>query len=349
MATSQFSSDAAGSEYNPAPLQRIILESQSLHQAVVAAAELGIADHLVDGPKSTRELAKTLGVVEDPLYRVLRLLASQGIFLETAPHIFANSTVSNCLRSDAPLSLRAMARLRGTDFLYRSFGEILYTLRTGEPGREKALGMDGWEYLRGNPEMARLFDDAMTCLARMAAPGIAAAYDFSCWESLMDVGGGNGVLLAAILRAHPTLRGVLGDQPHVLERARQRALLGGDLASRSSMEACDLFSNIPSGCRAYLMKSVIHDWNDEDSARILRNCRKAVPDNGALLLVEFDLPEDGAPSMGKFTDVTMMMVTGGRERTIQEYRSLFSVTGFQLTKATPTPTGFNVIEASPVG
>jgi hypothetical protein len=348
MATAQLSADSARSEYNPAPLLGIVLESLNLHQAVFAAAELGIADHLTDQPKSSSELAKELCVMEDPLYRVLRLLASQGIFFETAPQVFANTAVSNCLRSDAPVSLRAMARLRGSDFLYRSFGEILHTLHTGKTGREKALGMDGWEYLRRNAEMARLFDDAMTSLARIAAPAIAAAYDFSQWESLMDVGGGNGVLLAAILRAHSKLHGVLGDQQHVLDRAGQRGFLSGELGNRSSMQRCDLFSNIPLGCRAYLMKSVIHDWNDEDSTRILRNCRKAVPNKGALLLVEFDLPEDGAPSRGKFTDVTMMVVTGGRERTIPEYRSLLSTSGFELTKVTPTASGFNVIEALPV-
>lgn len=163
----------------------------------------------------------------------------------------------------------------------------------------------------------------------------------------MDVGGGNGALLAAILRAHPKLRGVLADQHHVLERARQRGFLGGELEARSTMQVCDLFDNIPIGCRAYLMKSVIHDWNDQDSARILRNCRKAVPQNGALLLVEFDLPEDASPSRGKFTDVTMMLVTGGKERTIPEYKSLFSAAGFRLNQVVPTPSGFNVIEALP--
>lgn len=195
--------------------------------------------------------------------------------------------------------------------------------------------------------MARLFDDAMTNLSALAAPGVASAYDFAQWERLMDVGGGNGALLAAILRAHPKLRGVLADQHHVLERARQRGFLGGELEARSTMQVCDLFDNIPIGCRAYLMKSVIHDWNDQDSARILRNCRKAVPQNGALLLVEFDLPEDASPSRGKFTDVTMMLVTGGKERTIPEYKSLFSAAGFRLNQVVPTPSGFNVIEALP--
>ncbi len=335
------------SNYEPAPLLHIILESLVLHQAVFAVAELGIADLLSAGPKSTDELASQLKVNESSLYRILRLLASQAVFAETAPRVFANTPVSNCLRSNVPVSLRAMTRFRGTDFIYRSFGEILHTVHTGEPGRLKALGMDGWEYLKQNPEIARIFDDAMTDLSAFAAPAIAAAYDFSQWDSIMDVGGGNGVLLAAILRAHPRLRGVLSDQQHVLERAKQRGFLSGELEPRSTLQACDLFHNIPSGCRAYLMKSVIHDWNDEDARRILRNCRKAVPKNGALLLVEFDLPEDSAPSRGKFTDVSMMVLTGGKERTLAEYSVFLSDAGFRLSHAVPTASGFNVIEALP--
>ena len=337
------------SEYNPAPLLHIILESLALHQAVFAVAELGVADLLADGAKSTEALAAQLKVNVNSLHRILRLLASQKIFSEISPQTFANTPASNCLRSDAPISLRAMARFRGSDFVYRAFGEILHSVRTGETGRSKALGMDGWEYLRKNPEMARLFDDAMTDISALAAPGIAKAYDFSQWGSIMDVGGGNGVLLAAILRAHPTLRGVLGDQQHVLERAKERGFLAGELEARCAMQVCDLFSNIPSGCRAYLMKSVIHDWNDEESTRILRNCRNAVPKDGAMLLVESVLPEDNSPSRAKFVDVTMMIVTGGCERTIPEYKSLFSNAGFRLNNVVTTPSGFSVIEALPDG
>jgi len=309
---------------------------------------LGIADTLGDGTKSVAELAAALQLHEDSLYRVLRVLTPQQIFREVEPRQFANTPASNCLRSDASISLRAMARFRGSDFVYRSFGEVLHTLRTGEPGRAKALGGDGWEYLRANPEAARLFDDAMTSLSSFVAPAIANGYDFAQWESLMDVGGGNGVLLAAILRAHPKLRGVLSDQTHVLERARQRGFLGGELAARSSMEPCDLFQSIPSGCRAYLMKSVIHDWNDDEAHRILTVCRRAVPHNGALLLVEQDLPEDDAPSRGKFIDFTMMLLTGGKERTRREYEELLRGAGFRLTNVVPTKSGFNVIEALPV-
>ena len=333
---------------NPAPLLRIMLENLALHQSVFAVAELGVADLLASGPRSTADLAQKLRVDETSLYRILRLLASQGVFSETAARTFTNTDLSNFLRSDVPGSLRSMGRFRGTDFVYLSFGEILHSIRTGEPGRAKVLGMDGWEYLERNPGTARIFDDAMTDISAIAAPTIANAYDFSKWESLMDVGGGNGVLLAAILRAHRSLRGVLADQQHVLKRARERGFLSAALASRSSMQPCDLFRDIPKGCRAYLMKSVIHDWNEEDARRILRQCRRAVPKNGALLLVEFNLPEDNSPSRSKFVDVTMMVLTGGRERTIPEYSSLLHSAGFRLNDVVKTASDFNVMEALPV-
>jgi len=333
---------------NPGPLLRIMLESLALHQSLFAVAELGVADLLVSGPQSTADLANKLRVDESSLYRILRLLASQGVFTETSASTFANTDLSNYLRSNVPGSLRSMGRFRGTDFVYLSFGEILHSIRTGEPGRAKVLGMDGWEYLERNPGTARIFDDAMTDISAIAAPSIANAYNFAKWESLMDVGGGNGVLLATILRAHRSLRGVLADQQHVLKRARERGFLNGALEKRSTMEPCDLFRNIPKGCRAYLMKSVIHDWNDEDARKILTQCRRSVPKNGALLLVEFNVPEDNSPSRAKFVDVTMMVLTGGRERTIPEFSSLLSASGFRLNDVVKTTSDFNVIEALPI-
>jgi len=333
---------------NPAPLLRIIMESLPLNQSLFAAAELGVADLLAAGPKSTAQLAAELKADENSLGRVLRLLAAHSIFAETAPGSFSNTELSHYLRSGVPGSLRAMARFRGTEFFYASFGQILHSVHTGDPARSKVLGMDGWEYLERNPEMARIFDDAMTDLSALIAPGIAAAYDFSKWDTIMDVGGGNGVLLAAILHEHPTLQGVLADQQHVLDRARQRSFLSGELEARSSMQPCDLFNDIPAGCRAYVMKSVIHDWNDSDSKRILSRCRNVVPSDGALLLVEFNLPEDNSPSRGRFVDVTMMVLTGGKERTITEYSALFAATGFRLNQVVRTASDFNIIEALPV-
>jgi len=325
-----------------------IFENLGLHQAVFAAAELGIADLLAEGPRSAAELAVALNLHESSLYRVLRLLASQGIFTESSPRIFSNTDIYNSLRSGVPDSVRSMARFRGADFFYRPFGEILYSLQTGDPAISKVRGMDAWEYLQRNPDVASIFDDAMTGFTSRVAPFIAATYDFSRWDSVMDVGGGNGVLLAAILRAHSNLRGVLADRPRVLERAWERGLLGGELQTRSEMQDCDFFTQVPAGCRAYLMKSVIHDWNDEDAHHILSNCRKVTPKNGALLLVEWDLSEANLPSRAKFADVTMLVMTGGKERTIEEYRALLADAGFGLRAVVSTGTEFNVIEALPV-
>jgi len=163
----------------------------------------------------------------------------------------------------------------------------------------------------------------------------------------MDVGGGNGILLAAILTAHPGLRGVLADLPHTIERAADRGFLGGELASRSAMQACDFFDEVPHGCRAYVMKHVIHDWDDERAHNILANCRRSVPKHGAVLLVEFALPEGNAPSAGKFADVVMMLMTGGKERTVEEYRHLLGQAGFSLNQVISTVSGLNIIEALP--
>jgi len=319
-----------------------------LHQALYAAAKLGVADLMEEGLHHSSELAAKLKVNESALYRILRMLASQAIFEETAPRAFSNTELSRFLRTGVPGSLRPMFIFWGSEFYYPCFGEILYSIETGEPSRTKLAGMDGFEYLRQNPEQARIFDDAMTVGSQLAGPAIAAAYDFGAWGSLMDVGGGNGILLSHILRAYRGMRGVLADQAHVLERARQRGFLGGELESRTLMEPCDFFRGIPSGCRAYLMKSVIHDWDDEQARAILVNCRKALAQDGALLLVEFALSGENLPSLGKFIDLAMLVLTGGRERTVDEYGKLLASAGFRLNKVVPTAAEFAVIEAIPV-
>lgn len=331
-----------------APTQLLrVREGFVLHQALHAVAKLCVADLVEDGVHHTSELAAELKVNESALYRTLRLLAGQAIFEETAPRTFSNTDLSHYLRTGVPGSLRPLFIFWGSDFYYPCFGEILYSIQTGEPSRTKLAGMNGFEYLRQNPEQARIFDEAMTAGSQLAGPAIAAAYDFGAWGSLMDVGG-NGILLSHILRAHRGLRGVLADQDHVLERARERGFLGGELEARTAMEPCDFFRAIPSGCRAYLMKSVIHDWDDEQARAILVNCRKAVPRDGVLLLVEFALSGENLPSLGKVVDLIMLVLTGGQERTADEYRDLLASAGFRLNKAVPTAAEFAVIEAIPV-
>jgi hypothetical protein len=337
----------ANSPAGPFELLRV-RDGLVLHQALYAAAKLGVADLLNDGPRKTTDLATQLEVRESALYRVLRALASRGIFEETAPRSFANNPTSSYLRSGVPGSMRSMVIFWGTENYFRPFGEILYSVQTGEPARSKVLGMDGWEFLQQNPALARIFDDAMTDSSALVGPAIASAYDFGRWGSIMDVGGGNGVLLAAILKAHSGLTGTLADLPHVLERATERGFLGGDLKSRSAMLPCDFLREVPSGSRAYVMKHVIHDWDDEHAHTILVNCRHAVPADGALLLVEWALREANLPSTGKLLDVVMLLLTGGRERTIEEYGELLGGAGFRLNRVVPTSTDLVVVEALPV-
>jgi hypothetical protein len=311
------------------------------------AAKLGVADLMKDGPRTSSQLARDLEVKESALYRVLRLLASRSVFEETSPRTFANTELSQFLRSGVPGSVRSILIFRGSELFFGAFAEILYSVRTGEPARTKVFGIDGWEYLKQNPELARVFDDAMTDMSAIVGPMVAGAYDFGRWGSVMDVGGGNGILLASILKAHPEMRGVLADLPHVLERAQQRGFLGGELHVRSAMQPCDFFGEVPSGCRAYVMKSVIHDWDDERAEKILANCRRAVPADGALLLVEWTLHEGNLHTGGKLFDVVMLVMTGGKERTVEEYRQLLARAGFRLNQVIPTSSDLSIIEALP--
>jgi O-methyltransferase/methyltransferase family protein len=332
-----------------APGELIARASHGLttHQLLYAAAKLGIADLLQPGPLASDALARRLDVNEPALYRVLRYLSSQGVFEETEGRTFANTPLSETLCTGFPGSVRAALIFRGSAYYYDSFKEILYTIQTGQPARERICGMNGFEFLKQNPEEARLFDDAMTNMSELTAPAVAGAYDFGAWGSIMDVGGGNGMLLRAILNAHPQMRGVLADLPHVLERARERGFLSGKLAPRSGFAECDFFREVPPGCRAYLMKNVIHDWDDARAQQILANCRRAIPTDGVLLLVEWALPEGNVPSFSKQVDVAMMLLTGGKERTVAEYRELLAGSGFRLNQVITTPAELMILEACP--
>lgn len=318
-----------------------------IHQALCAAATLGVADLIGKASRPVSDIATELQVNESMLLRVMRLLASQGVFEEVAPQVFANSPFSCFLRTGVPGSVRSFLIFRGSDFFLAPFAEILHSIRTGEPVREKLYGKNAFDYMKEDPAMARVFDDAMTNISQLIGPAVANVYDFGAWRSVMDVGGGNGALLAAILKAHPEVHGVLADLPHVLDRARERGFLGGELELRSELQPCDFFREVPSGCRAYVMKSIIHDWDDERARQILVNCRRAVPKDGVLLLVELIMLEGNAPCPARFADVSMMVLTGGMERTAGEYRELLAGAGFRLNRIISASGGFSVIEAIP--
>jgi hypothetical protein len=331
------------------PIQLILMSSGViLQQALYAAAKLGVADLLNNRPQTSPDLAVRLKVNESALLRMLRFLGSQGVFEETVSGVFTNNELSHFLRSGVPGELRSFVILRGSESFFAPFGEILYSIETGLPSKEKLYGRDTFEQLKKDPEMARIFDDAMTNMSEWTGAGIAGAYDFGVWESLMDVGGGNGMLLAQILRAHPELRGVLADLPHVLGRAQERGFLAGELGARSKLQSCDFFQDVPSGCRAYLMKNVIHDWDDERAHKILINCRRAIPEDGVLLLAQWAVPDENRPSAGRFMDIAMMVLTGGKERSVEEHRELLARAGFRLRQVFPVPGDFSIIEAIPV-
>jgi hypothetical protein len=212
-----------------------------VHQTLCAAARLGIADLLAEGERGSADLASALHVDEDALYRTLRFLAGQGVFREVRPRSFVNSPLSEFMRTGVPGSVRPVLIFRGGPYYFSPFTDFLYSVETGVPARRKTLGKDAFDYLRSHPDEGRVFDDAMTAISALWAPAIAAAYDFGRWGSVTDVGGGSGLLLAEILRAHPGLRGVLADEAPVLERARQHGLLSGELADRARFEPSDFF------------------------------------------------------------------------------------------------------------
>lgn len=317
-----------------------------LSQAIYVAAKLGIADLLNDEPMSAEELAQETETDARSLYRVLRALASAGIFSEVEERRFALTPLAEVLRSDAQGSLRASAIFMGEDWHLRPWVDIMHGVKTGRTSFEHVYGKEYFPYIYEpeHREEARVFDEAMTSMSSYVSPTIAAAYDFRGIDHLVDVGGGHGLLLASILKANPQMKGVLFDAPQVAEGALKLMAQEG-LTERCAVAAGDFFEAVPEGADAYIMKHIIHDWDEERALRILKNCHRAMQPHGRLLLVEMVLPEGDAPSPGKFLDLEMLLLAGGQERTEEEYRTLLAKAGFELTSVTPTQSPMSIVEA----
>jgi hypothetical protein len=315
-------------------------------QAIYVAAKLGIADALADGPRTADELAAAVRTHPRALYRLLRALASLGIFVEDDRHRFALTPLAECLRSDVPASVRALAIMRG-EWQYESWGLLIDTVRTGRSAFEQIYQMPLFDYLARNPEKGKLFDEAMTGVHGRETTAMLDAYDFTGISVLADVGGGNGEVLASVLKRYPNLRGVLFDQPSVVERTRKNLEAAG-LDGRCEARAGNFFEAVPAGADAYLLRHVIHDWDDERAVAILRNCRTALGARGKLLVVEGIVPPGNGPALSKFFDLAMMVLPGGMERTEDEYRRLLGASGFALVRIVPTATWISVIEGEPV-
>lgn len=328
----------------PSPQQQIaqMLTGYWISQAVYVAAKLGLADLLKDGPRTVDDLASATQTRPRPLYRLLRALASVGIFAEDGQGRFSLTPLGECLRSDVPVSQRAMAITAG-ELFYPAWGELLYSVQTGGTAFEKVYGQPVFDYLSQNPAQARLFDETMGGVHGPETAAMLDAYDFSGVRVLADIGGGNGSVLTAVLKQHPALRGILFDLPGVVERAKVNLQAAG-LASRCQVVGGSFFESVPEGADAYLLRHIIHDWDDERATAILRNVHRAMDASGKLLVVENVIPPGNEPSFGKLLDLTMLVIPGGEERTEEEYRRLYGAAGFHLTRIVPTKAEVRVIE-----
>lgn len=314
-------------------------------RAVHVAAELRIADHLADGPASSARLAAATGTHEPSLYRLLRLLASVGLFTETAPRTFAMTPKANALRSDVPGSLRPFV-LHTLGVLYPAWGEMAHSIRTGEEAFTKAFGEPVWQYHAGRPEANDLLNQVMSRESEVMIDDLVAAYDFSPFGTLIDVGGGEGALIAGVLAGTPGLRGVVFDQPHVISDSLLRS---AGLAHRAEVVGGDFFDSVPEGGDVYVLKWVLHDWSDDKCVEILTSVRAAMPVGGTLLVVESVIEAGNDPAPSKILDMVMLVLNGGQERTREQFETLLDAAGFRVERLLPmASSSTSIIEATPV-
>lgn len=314
-------------------------------QCIYVAAKLGIADLVAERPLSIDDLAAKTGMHRSSLYRVLRALASVGVFVERPQATFALTPAAALLKNDVPGSQRAMALMLGEEH-YHAWGDLLYSVKTGKPGFDKVFGKPLFDFLSEHPEPAAIFDKAMVSVHGRETSAILDAYDFSAFASVADIGGGNGSNLTQILKRYPRLNGTLFDLPGVIERAGKSIEQAG-LAERIHCVDGNFFESVPGGADAYFMRHIIHDWDDEKALCILENIRRVITEHGRLLVVESVIPPGNEPFFGKLLDVNMLVMPGGQERTEEEYRTLYGKAGFRLSRIVPTLSEVSVIEGVP--
>jgi len=344
-------SNATGLTKQPLP-QAVLLEMWSgyvVSRALSVVAELAIADHLAERPKTDAELAAATGADEDALRRVLRMLAARGVFSEEEPGRFALTPLSECLRSGVPGSVRDAIRMYG-DMHWRAIGGLLHSVMTGQPAFDEVAGARVWEYLASHPDDGERFARGMANFSSLENEVIVAAYDFSQFRVVIDVGGGCGGFIAEVLRANPALRGVLLDEPQVVSRPTD--LQESGVADRCQIVPGNFFDSLPGGCDAYVLKRVLDGWDDDDVLRILRVCRQAIPLHGRLLGIHPLVPRAGPYSRKDVAILTMdigMLVGGrGRERTEDQIRDLCRKAGFSVNRVIPTRSLLSIVEGVPV-
>ncbi len=325
---------------------RKLMNGFQVSQAIHVAATLGIADLMSEQPRSVTELAVATQTHPPSLYRLLRALASVGIFREEANRSFALTPMGACLRKDAAQPAGSWAAFIGRPEYREAWGQLLHSVRTGENAFRHVYGLSVWEYRERNPEAGAAFDQAMSAGSRATANAVIEACDFARSQCVVDVGGGQGVFVAVALVNYPSLRGIVFDQPHVVERA-QHVLRDLGVDDRCRIVGGDFFKEVPTGGDAYVLRFILHDWEDKEAVAILKSCRRACGRGGRLLVIEREV---GAPNEGadtKFSDLNMLVSPGGRERTREEWQTLFLQAGLSLRRSTPTEVSLSVLEATP--
>jgi len=326
-------------------LMRLVTGYQ-VSQAIHVAANLGIADLLAAGPVGVDELAAATGSHPRSLYRLLRALAAVGIFHEGTKQDFSLTAMGERLRSDAAAPVGPTAIFIGRPYMWEAWAHLSHSIRTGENAFRDAHGVGNFEYRSLRPDEEAIFDQAMTANSMGVAGAVMAAFDFSQCRLIVDVGGGQGALLAAILAAHAGSRGILFDQPHVVARAGSVLRTAG-VADRCETVSGSFFEGVPGGGDAYLLKAVLHDWSDDASISILLRCRQAIDPNGKLIVIERVIAPPNEGPEAKFSDLNMLVEPGGQERTSEEFDVLFTAAGFRLTNVISTGTRWRVIEGMP--
>ncbi|MEK9278134.1 acetylserotonin O-methyltransferase [Bradyrhizobium sp. ISRA442] len=314
-------------------------------QAIHVASALRVADHLSGGARSAGELAALTKSHPDSLYRLLRALAAVGVFLEEEGRRFRLTPMGDCLRTDSVTPLGAWAEVVGSPYFWQTWGHLLHSVQTGENAFQNLNGKNVWQFRAEHPEYGATFDRAMTQLSRGSAEAAIRAYDFSSFRHIIDVGGGQGLMLAEILLAHRDMRGTLFDQPDVVAGAKA-ILMERGVIERCNVVGGSFFETVPEGADAYLMRVVIHDWEDDEAIAILKVCRRAMRESAKLLLIERLVAPPNEMPATKFSDLNMLVSPGGRERTREEFSELFGKSGFELTLVFPAGV-HNVIEARP--
>ena len=329
----------------PPPVKMIqMLAGFQISQALYVAAKLGVADQLIDGPRSVAEIAEAIGADPSPLGRLLRTLASLGVFTESEPGVFAVTPLGRTLASDEPGSMRDMA-LMWMETHYEPFGRLVDTIKTGVTAADAHYGKPFFDWISQYPDQVSRFTGAMANITTGIKAGAVATYDFNGAGKIVDIGGADGALLAQILAGTPSTTGVAFDLPHVIADA-EAAIKGHGLGDRLSAESGDFFEAVPAGADTYLLSLVLHDWDDERAGKILENVRIAAKPGATIIALEPVMPAGDEPHMSKMLDLTMLAMTGGLERTEDEHRQLFERAGLTFQRITPTPTPMSFVVAS---